>query len=178
MEHFICCDQSSTKKVTCDKFRQLMTILFSTTALTITTFALSKNHPNQRYFNVGPNLTKIVTGINFRTTNYFNQSINEIINWLLWEELLKLETMMDQKIGSRELLQKAPVVITKYGDFWFYILWQLLLQISQLIYSKTETFIIRRDEYSKWNNCITKYGRYFHTGRLLYILHNGVFQYF
>ena len=117
MEHFICCDQSSTKKVTGDKFRQLMTILFSTIALTITTFALSKNHPNQRYFNVGPNLTKIVTGINFRTTNYFNQSINEIINWLLWEELLKLETMMDQKIGSRELLQKAPVVITKYGDF-------------------------------------------------------------
>ena len=59
----------------------------------------------------------IVTGINFPTTNYFNQSIDETINQSLWEQLLKLETLMGQKIGPRELLQKAPVVITKSGGF-------------------------------------------------------------
>ena len=134
-----------------------MTQLITTITLTITTFTLSTSNPNQRYFDLEPNLTKIVTGINFRTKNYFNQSIDEIINQSLWEELLKLETMVDQKINPRELIQNTLV-------FDFTNCENVYCKLRQLIYTRTETFIIGRDKYSKWNNCITKYGRYFYTG--------------
>ena len=37
-----------------------------------------------------------------------------------YEVSLKLETMQVQKIDPREFLQKASVIITKCGSFWYY----------------------------------------------------------
>ena len=42
---------------------------------------------------------------------------------------MKLETIVDQTIGPRELLHKVLAVIKKCVRFWYYKLWQLLLQI-------------------------------------------------
>ena len=60
--------------------------------------------------------------------------------------MLKLETMIDQKIGPRKLLQQAPIIITKCGGFWFYKLWQLLLQITAAHLSQNENLYYKKGQ--------------------------------